>query len=193
MTARRLRGRAGAAAVVLAVAGSLLSCADGSDARPAQPAPPEPTAAASATVEYAPGLTEDLYVPSRAQGQVPLVVLVPGGSWTTADPSGLAPLAARLADAGVAAAPTHLRAAQDGVTFPVPVEDVLCAVAALPALAEKKITEITKATTPHDDLKPNSAAVPEAYAISGQFERIVVLRFKYEADLLAGMEKLVKQ
>ncbi|MCB8958474.1 MAG: alpha/beta hydrolase [Nocardioides sp.] len=130
MTARRLRGRAGAAAVVLAVAGSLLSCADGSDARPAQPAPPEPTAAASATVEYAPGLTEDLYVPSRAQGQVPLVVLVPGGSWTTADPSGLAPLAARLADAGVAAAPTHLRAAQDGVTFPVPVEDVLCAVAA---------------------------------------------------------------
>lgn len=70
---------------------------------------------------------------------------------------------------------------------------VLCAVAALPALAEKKITEITKATTPHDDSKPNSAAVPEAYAISGQFERIVVLRFKYEADLLAGMEKLVRQ
>ena len=64
---------------------------------------------------------------------------------------------------------------------------------AFPAPAEKKITEITKATTPHDDAKPNSAAVPEAYAITGQFERIVVLRFKYEADLLAGMQRLVNQ
>ena len=58
------------------------------------------------------------------------MVLVPGGGWTTADPSGLTGLAASLAEAGVAAAPTHIRAAQDGVVYPVPVEDVLCAVAA---------------------------------------------------------------
>lgn len=62
-----------------------------------------------------------------------------------------------------------------------------------PAPAQKTIHEATKPTTPYDDSKPKSAAVPEAYAISGQFERIVVLRFKYEADLLAGMERLVKQ
>jgi acetyl esterase/lipase len=61
---------------------------------------------------------------------VPLVVLVPGGSWTTSDPAGLIELAVALADAGVAAAPTHVRAAADGVVYPAPVEDVLCAVAA---------------------------------------------------------------
>jgi len=61
---------------------------------------------------------------------VPLVVLVPGGSWTTADPTGLVGLAAALADAGVAAVPTRIRAAADGVVYPAPVEDVLCAVAA---------------------------------------------------------------
>jgi uncharacterized protein len=54
-------------------------------------------------------------------------------------------------------------------------------------------TEITKATTPQDDAKPNSDAVPDVYAISGNFERVVILRFKYQADLLAGMEKMVKQ
>jgi hypothetical protein len=36
--------------------------------------------------------------------------------------------------------------------------------------------EITKATTPEDDGKPNSDAVPDVYALSGQFERVVILR-----------------
>jgi acetyl esterase/lipase len=81
------------------------------------------------TIEYSPGLTEDLYLPA-GNGRVPLVVLVPGGSWRTADPTGLTGLAAALAEAGVAAAPAHIRAAADGVTYPGPVEDVLCAVAA---------------------------------------------------------------
>jgi acetyl esterase/lipase len=85
-------------------------------------------------VEYAPGLGADLFLPRRA-GRVPLVVLVPGGSWTTADPSGLAGLAGHLAGAGVAAAPAAIRAAQDDVVYPVPVEDVLCAVAATVARA----------------------------------------------------------
>jgi acetyl esterase/lipase len=84
------------------------------------------------SVEYAPGLTEDLYLP-QAKGRVPLVVMVPGGGWRTADPSGLEGLAASLAVAGIAAAPTHIRAAKDGVVYPVPVEDVLCAVRAAAA------------------------------------------------------------
>src|SRR5438093_1065953 len=59
-------------------------------------------------------------------------------------------------------------------------------------VAQQTRTEVTKATTPFDDSKPNSDKVPEAYAVSGQFERILVLRFKYETDLLAGMETIVK-
>ena len=60
-------------------------------------------------------------------------------------------------------------------------------------LAEPTRTEVTKATTPFDDAKPNSDKVPEAYAVSGQFERVLVVRVKYEADLLAGIEKMVKE
>jgi uncharacterized protein len=60
-------------------------------------------------------------------------------------------------------------------------------------MAEKHVTEAVKPTTPQDDAKPNSDKVPEVYAMSGQFERIVVLRFKYQADLLAGIEKMVAE
>jgi predicted DNA-binding protein with PD1-like motif len=61
------------------------------------------------------------------------------------------------------------------------------------AFAEKTVTEIVKPTTPEDDAKPNSDKVPEVFAMSGQLKRVVVLRFKYQADLLAGLEKMVKQ
>ena len=61
------------------------------------------------------------------------------------------------------------------------------------AAAQQSRVELTNPTTPRDDAKPNSDQVPEAYAISGQFERIVVLRFKHQTDLLAGIEKVVKE
>src|SRR5260370_17091091 len=57
--------------------------------------------------------------------------------------------------------------------------------------AQPTRTEVTKATTPADDSKANSDKVPDVYAVSGQFERVLVLRFKYQADLLAGLEKMV--
>jgi predicted DNA-binding protein with PD1-like motif len=44
-----------------------------------------------------------------------------------------------------------------------------------------------------DDAKANSASVPDVYAIPTQFERVVILRFKFDTDLLAGLEKMVKQ
>ena len=56
---------------------------------------------------------------------------------------------------------------------------VLVLVAIAPAatlLAQQSRTEVTKATTPHDDAKPNSPAVPDVYAIGGHFERVVVDR-----------------
>lgn len=68
-----------------------------------------------------------------------------------------------------------------------------CLVLSPTADAQKTHTEITKATTPEQDSKPNSASVPEVYAVESRFERVLVLRFKYQADLLAGIEKMVKQ
>lgn len=61
------------------------------------------------------------------------------------------------------------------------------------AAAQVTKTDLFKPTTPKDDAKENSPSVPEAYAISGDIKRVVVMRFKYKADLLAGMEKLVKE
>lgn len=59
--------------------------------------------------------------------------------------------------------------------------------------AQRTVKEITKPTTVEDDSKANSAKVPEVFAMSGQLQRVVVLRFKYQADLLAGIEKMVKE
>ena len=52
---------------------------------------------------------------------------------------------------------------------------------------------VNSSSNPADDAKPGSAAVPDAYAIPGRFDSVLVLRFKYDTDLLAGIEKLVKQ
>ena len=59
--------------------------------------------------------------------------------------------------------------------------------------AQSTRTELTNSTTQAEDSKPNSAAVPDVYALTGQFERVLVLRFKYQADLLAGLERMVKE
>lgn len=80
------------------------------------------------TAEYLPGLEADVHLPAghASSGPVPVVLLVPGGGWTTADRGGLGPLAGALADAGFLAVNATYRAGA-GVTFPTPVEDVLCA------------------------------------------------------------------
>ncbi|MGD0209126.1 MAG: PPC domain-containing DNA-binding protein [Verrucomicrobiota bacterium] len=62
-----------------------------------------------------------------------------------------------------------------------------------PAAAQPVRTEVTNATTTAVDTKPNSDTVPDVYALSGQFERVLVLRFKNQADLLAGLERMVKE
>lgn len=59
--------------------------------------------------------------------------------------------------------------------------------------AKETRTEVTMPATSADDSKPNSDKVPEVYAIQGKFQRILVLRFKYQADLLAGLERMVKE
>jgi acetyl esterase/lipase len=90
--------------------------------------PASSTRAPDSTSEYLPGLEADVYLPDRDKGgDVPVVLLVPGGGWQTADRRGLAPLAARLSDAGFVAVNATYRAGRDGVAFPVPVQDVVCA------------------------------------------------------------------
>jgi predicted DNA-binding protein with PD1-like motif len=63
---------------------------------------------------------------------------------------------------------------------------------ALPAQETRR--ETSHATgNPAIDSKPNSPDVPDVFAVSGHLERIVVLRFKFGADLLAGLQKMVAQ
>jgi predicted DNA-binding protein with PD1-like motif len=70
---------------------------------------------------------------------------------------------------------------------------VLFLMAGALTLAQQTRREVTNTTTPEQDSRPNSASVPDVYAVNGQFDRIVVLRFKYQTDLLAGIEKIVKE
>ena len=58
---------------------------------------------------------------------------------------------------------------------------------------ETRRTATLPSPNPADDTKPNSPQVPDVYAVSGRFDRVVVLRLKYKTDLLAGLQKMVKQ
>jgi predicted DNA-binding protein with PD1-like motif len=61
-------------------------------------------------------------------------------------------------------------------------------------LAEETRKEIVNASpTPADDAKLNSDKVPDVYPIYGKIGRVVIFRFKNDADLLAGMERMIKQ
>jgi len=69
----------------------------------------------------------------------------------------------------------------------------LLALTAVAAAQETRREIVNAAPTPALDAKPNSSEVPDVYAVSSQFERVLVLRFKYQTDLLAGLEKMVKE
>jgi uncharacterized protein len=58
---------------------------------------------------------------------------------------------------------------------------------------ETRVAHVNPSPNPADDAKANSDQVPDVYAITGRFDRVVVLRFKYQTDLLAGLQKMVKQ
>lgn len=69
---------------------------------------------------------------------------------------------------------------------------VILALVTVQSVAFVQPTRIEKvsAASPADAMA-NSLAVPDVYALSGQFKRVVVLRFKYQTDLLAGLESMV--
>jgi uncharacterized protein len=66
-------------------------------------------------------------------------------------------------------------------------------VSGLLAVQQTRREIVNASPLPADDAKPNSEKVPDVLAIAGKFDRVLVLRFKFDTDLLAGIEKMVKQ
>lgn len=112
-------------AVGLAATALLTGCGSGgerpnADAPATGPVTPGPG-------EYLPGLPASVDLPTGDPTVV--VVLVPGGGWSSADPAGLAPLAAHLTDNGLAVVTITYGTSGTDAYYPRPVDDVACAVA----------------------------------------------------------------
>ncbi len=58
---------------------------------------------------------------------------------------------------------------------------------------ETRREAVHPSANPAYDAKPNSDRVPDVYAVHANVQRIVVLRFKFGADLLAGLQRMVKE
>lgn len=58
-----------------------------------------------------------------------------------------------------------------------------------------QVAQVTQTQRPAsaEDLRPNDPAVQDAYVLTGHFDRIVVMRMKFKADLLRGIEQMAKQ
>ena len=76
--------------------------------------------------EYSPGMAASVDLPQGDPAAV--VVLVPGGGWSSADPTGLAPLATTLSDAGLAVVTITYGTSGTGDHYPTPADDVACGV-----------------------------------------------------------------
>ena len=72
------------------------------------------------------------------------------------------------------------------LTAVLAIAGVLCA-------QETRTTVTSPSPNPKDDTEPNTSSVPDAYALTGHFDRIVVVRLKNKANLLAGITKLVQE
>jgi predicted DNA-binding protein with PD1-like motif len=71
---------------------------------------------------------------------------------------------------------------------------MLILILGLTAAGQESRHEVTNAAAnPADDKKGLSDKVPDVSATSTQFDRVVLLRFKFDTDLLAGLQKMVKQ
>lgn len=62
----------------------------------------------------------------------------------------------------------------------------------LPA-QETRREVVHSSANPADDTRPNSDRVPDVYAVSAHIQRVVILRFKFGTDLLAGLQAMVKE
>ncbi|GEN79222.1 hypothetical protein N867_17215 [Actinotalea fermentans ATCC 43279 = JCM 9966 = DSM 3133] len=109
-------------AAAAAIAAGLLAACD------TPPAVETPSASGTpGPGEYLPGLEAVVELPARDPRAVFLVV--PGGGFRAADPTGLLPLGADLADEGFAAVTITYDHAGTGTYYPRPVEEVACGIA----------------------------------------------------------------
>jgi predicted DNA-binding protein with PD1-like motif len=69
---------------------------------------------------------------------------------------------------------------------------VLLAASLSLAAAQESRHEVTNSTGAAD-AKPNDPKVPDVISIPSQFERVVILRFKYQTELLSALERAVKE
>lgn len=117
-----MRTRRGAAVVAGVLLAACVACSDpgGGDA-----ASSGSTEGASAETDYLPGLGATVALPDGDPAAV--VVLVPGGSWRTADPEGLLPLGEDLAAQGYAAVTITYGTDGTDAHFPRPLDDITCA------------------------------------------------------------------
>lgn len=114
--------------LALALAASAGACTAGGGGTGAD-SPDEPGTDVPATeVEYRTGRDATLRLPEAAAPDA-VVVLVPGGSWRSADPTGLHPLAQALVAEGLATLTIAYGTAGTGDHHPVPVQDLTCATA----------------------------------------------------------------
>jgi predicted DNA-binding protein with PD1-like motif len=65
------------------------------------------------------------------------------------------------------------------------------ALLALALTAQQTRHEVTNPAA--RDSQPNDPKVPDAYAIPTQFERVLIFRFKYDTDLLDGLQRMVRE
>jgi uncharacterized protein len=61
------------------------------------------------------------------------------------------------------------------------------------AFAQRIQTKVINPVTTAEDTRPNNGMIPDAYAINGQFERVIVARLKHKTDLLAGLDSIARQ
>ena len=118
--------RAGTVAVGVAAALALVGCASVTPERGPEATRETSQRAPDATEAYLPGLDADVHLPAGSPRSAAVVVMVPGGGWTSADRSGLSGLAADLAAAGSVVVNATYRVAP-AARFPLPVADVVCA------------------------------------------------------------------
>ena len=69
---------------------------------------------------------------------------------------------------------------------------LLLSATALPAQESRRTVSHT-AANPADNKRPNNPAVPDVSAIDAHLQRIVILRFKYGTNLLAGLQKMIQE
>lgn len=181
-----MRVRLIAAALSMAVVSALAGCG-------AEPAPVEnPTAMLDVAPQTRLGvadaervLVEGFVGPDgNVSGVVPLIVLVPGGGWATADPSGLVPLAEHLGGLGAAVSLITYRAGEDNVYFPDQANDVACAVSQSVAAAHDAGLQVDEVTIIGHSAGAHLASLvalrPDVPATTCDYELVV-------ADRLVGI------